>query len=160
MKRITSYIVIIISIINILFTIIGYILSINPNTSMSEPVNITIFAIVVLLLQIINIVVAIRLIKEKVKKEKLSTAIVVIMIIATIFIPVKAKSWIKYTFPKNNDTQNEKYNSDKIVNGVTSKNKKFNPENFGSTKHTIEYKNVYGITIKTNNYISAGIEIY
>ena len=41
-----------------------------------------------------------------------------------------------------------------------SKNKNFNPENFGSTEHIIEYKNIYGMTIKIDNYISGGIEIY
>lgn len=93
MKKLFYYLIMLVLIANISYTIVGYILSINPEIHMCEPANITIFTILALLIQIINSILVIKMLNKKVNKKKTTIAIIVALVIVTAFVPVKYKKW-------------------------------------------------------------------
>ena len=64
---------------------------------------------------------------------------VIAIIVITVFIPVKSIHSIEYTYPKNNR------------NDILD---------MGSTTYIYSYKNLYGLTLKTNESVSQGMYIY
>ena len=144
-KTIIMTILIIISIINIMCLIHVYFSGMAGNHSFNESLspstNITKFFSVTLILQIVNIVLLISLVKKELntRKQKVKFFCVIAIIVITVFIPVKSVHSIKYTYPKNNR------------NDILD---------MGSTTYIYSYKNLYGLTLKTNESVSQGMYIY
>lgn len=148
-KKIIVRIFIIISIVNIIFSIMNILESIaghhSFNQSLSPSSNMTIFAIPVLVLQIINIILILIVLKKNLKSkiEKNILLLVFAIIVITLVIPVKRIHSIEYIYPTN------------------SKNdRSLSLSSFGSTTHIIVYENLYGITLNKDEETSVGIEIY
>lgn len=144
-KTIIMTILIIISIINIMCLIHVYFSGMagnhSFNKSLSPSTNITKFFSITLILQIVNIVLLISLVKKELntRKQKVKFFCVIAIIVITVFIPVKSVHSIKYTYPKNNR------------NDILD---------MGSTTYIYSYKNLYGLTLKTNESVSQGMYIY
>ena len=137
----------IISIINIICLIYGYISSLDDNHSLSPSTyNITIFFAITLILQFVNIVLLILLLKKDLnnRNQKKILILATVIVVVTLLVPVKVIHSIEYTFPTN--TEN------------TSILDIFN--NMGSTTHINTYKNLYGLTLKNSKNTSTGIELY
>lgn len=149
-KKIFASALIIISIINVICVIIGCVFALagnhSFNTSLSPSTSpILIFAILVVLLQFFNIIQLIILLKSDLtnKKQKVKVFLGILIVIITLFIPIKTTHSITYVHPNNNN------------NNLT-----LNPPNMGSTTHNIAYENLYGITLTHDQRTSLGIEIY
>lgn len=143
-KKKVSIILIIITIINIICLIYGFIVGElghkSFNVSLSPIIsNIPLLAGIVFLLQILNIV----LISVGLKKQKKVMLFVIAILILTVFIPVKRTHSIKYEYPTSN----------KNISVL-------NPSSMGSTTHINAYENLYGITLKNDERTSLGMEIY
>lgn len=148
-KKIVVSFFLMLSIVNIIFSIKNILVSIAGNHSFNQSVslssNITIFAIPVLLLQIINIILTLIVLRKNLesKREKYILLLAFVIIIVTLFIPVKEISNIKYTYPTNSKNEGS-----------------LKPSDLGSTTHINIYKNLYGITLKKDEKTSLGISIY
>ena len=139
------------SIVNIICVIVGYFTGVVGNHSFNESLspsqnNISIFVILVLVLQIINIVLIFILIKKELttKAKKIILILVLLIIIGTLFIPTKRISSIKYKYPTTNKNNNLS----------------LDPSTLGSTTYMQSYKNLYGITLKNSYRTSVGMDIY
>ena len=91
------------------------------------------FLIIVLFLQILNLI----LIRVGKKKQKKVTFIIMAIMIITIFIPVQKEGSIKYNYPMN-------YEREKGI----------------SMTYTWEYKNLYGLTLKTYKETKDDVNIF
>lgn len=143
-KKKVSIILIIITIINIICLIYGFIVGElghkSFNVSLSPIIsNIPLLAGIVLLLQIVNIV----LISVGLKKKKKVIFFIIAILLLTVFIPVKRTHSIKYEYPTSNKNTSL-----------------FDPSSMGSTTHINAYENLYGITLKNDKRTSLGMEIY
>ena len=146
-KKTISIILLIISIINIICIIYGFIVGElghkSFNVSLSPIIsNIPFLAGIVLLLQILNIV----LIIVGLNKQKKVILWVIAITIITVFIPVKNTHSIKYKYPTSRKN--------------TEKLNVLDPSSMGSTTHIYSYENLYGITLKNDKSTSLGMEIY
>ncbi len=143
-KKKGSIILIIITIINIICLIFGFVVGELGHKSFNvylSPIisNIPLLAGIVLILQILNLV----LISVGFKKQKKVMFFVIAILIVTFFIPVKKTHRIKYKYPTSNKNTSV-----------------LNPSNNGSTTHLYAYENLYGVTLKYDESTSLGMEIY
>lgn len=144
-KKIIKIAVILISIINIIFVVSGYLITLHENSInyYSPNYNITLFVVLVIILQIVNVIMVILLRKTENKHQKGRIISILIIIVVTFFIPVKRMHGIDYTFPT------EDASNDNILS----------PSSWGTTTHIYNYKNLYGITLIENKRTNLGIEI-
>ncbi len=146
-KKIIAGILGTITIINMIYLIRGFILyemgnhSFNASLS-SSTYNLTNFAVILGVLQLISIGILIRFLKKGLsrKKQIVMIVLVVVILIITPFVPVKNVSSIKYTFP------DRKKDKDLL--------------NAGSTTHIRITQNLYGFKLKVDQDTSWGIKTY
>ena len=148
-KKKSSIALITITIINIICLIYGFVVGEFGHKSFNESLspitsNLSLFAVIVLFLQILNIV----LISVGLKKQKKMIFFVIAILIITVFIPVKRIHSIKYEYPTTSKNSNNKN-----INV-------FDPSSVGTTTHINAYKNLYGITLSKDERTSLGMEIY
>ena len=148
-KKIFTISSMIISIINIICLICGYIFSSAGNHSFNASLspstyNITILFLIVLILQLVNIILLVILQKKNLtnKQQKQILISVFSIIIITLLIPVKGTNAIKYTHP------------------TSKKNNIIDLSTIGATTDIKSYKNLYGLTLKNSEDTSLGIRTY
>ena len=144
-KKVIKIVVILVSIINIIFVVYGYLAtlyenSINYNDSFYNIYNITRYAVLVIILQIVNVIL---LRKAENKNQKRQMVLILAIIVVTFFIPVKRIHRIEYTF----------------LTEDTSDDNTLIPPSWGTTTYIDNYKNLYGITLRKNKRINLGIDI-
>lgn len=144
-KKIVIAIFMLISIINMVFLIYGFLCSLIGSHSFNESLfpstnNIILTFAIILILQIINIALLILMLKKDFNKNKQLTilSLVFIMLIITPVVPVRIINSIEYMQPTN----------DNSILGM------------GSTIITTTYKNLYGITLNKNESTSNGMIIF
>lgn len=152
-KKIFAISLMIISIINIICLICGYIFSLAGNHSFNESLststyNMTILFSIILILQLVSIVCLVILLKKNLTSKQQMQILISIfaIIIITLLIPVRGTYSIKYTYPTKNKTNN--------VNGIVD------PSSMGTTTYITSYKNLYGLTLKNSENTFSGIVIY
>ena len=142
----TSIALTIITIINIVLLIYGFVTELLGPNSFNESLDITVnnmvFVIITFLLQLLNLIII-----KVGEKKKIFIVVAIAIIIITIFIPVKITKHVKYKESTNRDKH---YNSieEKWLNDTSS------------TAYIYKYRNIYGITLKTDKETHAGMDIY
>ena len=141
-KKIIIIVVILISIINIIYVVSGYLITLYVNSTnyYGTTHNITVLVVLVLVLQIMNIIIISKKFNDNYKK-KLPFSIIIILV--TFFIPTKVTHNTEYNYPTKNDTSSQR----------------LDPADFDSTTYTNIYINLYGITLIENKSTKIGIEI-
>ena len=144
-KKVIKIVVILISIINIIFVVYGYLATLHEKSinHYSPNYNITLLAVLVIILQIVNVIRVILLRKAENKNQKRQMVLILVIIVVTFFIPVKGMHGIDYTFPTED----------------TSDDNILSPSSLGTTTYIDNYKNLYGITLIENKRTDLGIEI-
>ena len=142
-NKLLRVIIVLISIINIIFLIYGYNTNIQGSHSFNESLSSSTFnndmlSVLVLIIQVLNIVIAMLFSKLSLNKPKKILVFVALLFILTVVIPVGGLHSIEYKMPTSQE------------NGLFQ----------GSTTHIHTYKNIYGITLTTSESTSGGIEYY
>ena len=132
-KKIIKIVVILISIINIIFVVSGYLITLYENSTnyYSTTHNITVLAVLILILQIANIIIVMLLKRLDVRRQKRWIILTCIIIIVTFFIPTKLIHSTEDIYSTNDGSRNSVKPLPFVI-GVTD---------------TTIYKNLYGITI-------------
>ena len=144
-KKITIVLTII-TILNIVLLIYGFVMGLLSPHSFNESLNTAnnnmIFVIITLFLQLLNLIII-----KVGKKKKCFIIVAICIIVITIFMPVKT---IKYVTYKESTNRGKHYNS--IEQEWLHDN--------SSTTYIYKYRNIYGITLKIDKETHGGIDIY
>ena len=142
-------IIIVISIINILFYIIAYYIIyftkiLSPRSDFNQ-----LFEFIILIMQVFNIVIIMKIKNEVIKKTKIYIIIMIIILVSTLFIPcIETTKITNHIMPTKQMKEYPK--------GIVSL-EPFDVEYTGSTTFTTQYKNIYMFTIKEYNKTVLGV---
>lgn len=160
---------IVITTVNLLILIIGYIIGLFGHKSFNvslAPVtlNINIFCLLILVIYLINIKQMIKTLKRieqdfNTKKVRISIIVSILIITISLFLPVRYSASITYeengTYITNNDHNDDTNDNDSYDNDIRSLFNNY-PIPMTRTIHTSEYKNLYNITLYKDIDITDG----